>query len=170
MGTVPGDSSFSEALKSRPAYVEHGLYSGQLRRYLDRFGRDQILVEIYEDIAREPHAFMRRVYGFLGIDPEFRASSTLQTVNVGSGAARFRLLDRLMRGAAAQLRGAGLGHVAWRLGRSPLVGALVSMNKCPERQIPLTLEEKGQLEEIFAEDVGTLGEILGRDLAGEWLG
>ncbi|MCG6928181.1 MAG: sulfotransferase domain-containing protein [Acidobacteria bacterium] len=170
MGTVSAATPFAEALRNRPGYVEHGLYSEQLRRYLDRFDRDQILVEIYDDIAREPHAFMRRIYGFLGVDPEFRAPSTLQAVNVGSGAARLRSLDRLMRGAAARLRTAGLGDVVWRLGRSPLVGALVGMNTRQERPIALTAADEARLAGAFAADVGALGNLLGRDLAGEWLG
>lgn len=168
-GAVSADKSFSEALKDKPAYVEHGLYSGQLQRYVERFSRDQILIQIYEDIAREPHGFMRQVYAFLGIDPEFRASSTEQTVNVGSGAARFRSLDNLMRGAAAKLRAGGFGRLAWRLARSPVVNSLVRMNRRPERQRALTAKEKAQLEEVFAEDVGALGKLLDRDLATEWL-
>lgn len=169
MGTVSPEESFSDALKERPGYIEHGLYFEQLRRYLERFGREQLHIDVYEDIARDPQAFMRRIYAFLGVDPEFTAPSALQSVNPGSGAPRLLSLDRLVRRTAAFLRNAGLSHVVWRLGRSPLVEALVRVNRQPERAVALDPSEVEQLEATFAKDIGLLSDLLRRDLNGVWL-
>ena len=46
-----------------------GDYLGQLRRWLEVFPREQILVGFYESIAAEPADLLRRVFGFLGVDP-----------------------------------------------------------------------------------------------------
>ena len=45
-----------------------GDYLGQLRRWLEVFPREQILVGFYESIAAEPAELLRRVFGFLGVD------------------------------------------------------------------------------------------------------
>ena len=46
-----------------------GDYLGQLRRWLAVFPREQIFVGFYESIADRPADLLRRVFGFLGVDP-----------------------------------------------------------------------------------------------------
>jgi hypothetical protein len=51
-------------------YVEPGRYSGQVKRYLEVFEKDQVLVIMYEDLKRNPVELLRRVADFLGVDRE----------------------------------------------------------------------------------------------------
>jgi hypothetical protein len=53
-------------------YLAVGRYAGQLERYIDRFGAANVLVLLYEDLAREPAATLARCFAFLGVDPAFR--------------------------------------------------------------------------------------------------
>lgn len=50
--------------------LSRALYSGQLRRLLQQFDRDRVLVLQYERCVREPGPELRRTYEFLGVDPE----------------------------------------------------------------------------------------------------
>jgi len=46
-----------------------GMYSRQLRPFLEQFGAERILVLFYEDLARAPETEVRRVFAFLGVTP-----------------------------------------------------------------------------------------------------
>ncbi len=48
-----------------------GQYADQVRRYLEVFGRDHVLVVMFEDLKRNPAELLCRVADFLGVDREF---------------------------------------------------------------------------------------------------
>ena len=50
--------------------IEKGFYYRELRRYLDLFDSDQILLFLFEeDILQAPQRTLRRLYDFIGADP-----------------------------------------------------------------------------------------------------
>lgn len=49
-------------------YRERGRYAKQLKRYLDLFNEQQLLILLYDDLVVDTAAVMRRVCQFLGID------------------------------------------------------------------------------------------------------
>jgi hypothetical protein len=49
-------------------YLGWGRYSGQLARYLERFGRDRVLVHLYDDLCRDADGLVRATFRFLGVD------------------------------------------------------------------------------------------------------
>jgi hypothetical protein len=50
-------------------YVTGGEYGRVLASYLERFDREQILVELTSDLEREPREVVRRVCDFVGVPP-----------------------------------------------------------------------------------------------------
>jgi hypothetical protein len=51
--------------------IEKGFYERELRRYLDLFDRDQLLIFLFEDdILQSPRETLRRLYEFVGVDAE----------------------------------------------------------------------------------------------------
>lgn len=62
-------------------YFSRGFYMTYIDRYLELFDREQILVEVFEDLVREPVAFYERVFRFLGVDPSFRCPQMTQNFN-----------------------------------------------------------------------------------------
>ena len=52
-----------------------GDYLGQLRRWLSVFPREQIYVDFYESVSRDPHTLLRNVFAFLGVDQEVDLSA-----------------------------------------------------------------------------------------------
>lgn len=57
-----------EGLPDRePALIRRGLYAAQVKRYLDLFGPDQVLVVFSKDLAANPDAVVNRVFDFLGL-------------------------------------------------------------------------------------------------------
>ncbi len=49
-------------------YVELGLYSEQVGRYLDVFGKNRVRVYLYDDLATNTSGVVRQVCDFIGID------------------------------------------------------------------------------------------------------
>lgn len=52
-------------------YVELGLYCGQVSRYLERFGRENVIVLFFEEVFADPGSIslaLGRVLNFLGVD------------------------------------------------------------------------------------------------------
>lgn len=52
-------------------YFNSGLYSRQIKRYLDSFPRNQVLILLYDDLQKNGVTFMQSVYAFLGVSSNF---------------------------------------------------------------------------------------------------
>lgn len=63
--------SFEEAIEKDYQYIERGFYFKQISRYLEFFPRDRILILIYEDIQKDPLAFLKNIFAFLEVDSDF---------------------------------------------------------------------------------------------------
>jgi hypothetical protein len=79
------------------SYKARGRYAEQLRRYLERFPRQQLLVLQSELLFTEPEQVLDRVHRFLGVDPGFETPD-LRRWNVGAlhkdvGLDTYRSLD-----------------------------------------------------------------------------
>ena len=49
-------------------YLEWSRYSAQLRPFFDLFGRERVLVHLYDDLCRDADAVVRSTFRFLGVD------------------------------------------------------------------------------------------------------
>lgn len=77
----------------RPDIFSNGYYATQIGVMRRLFPAGQLLVIAYDDLAKSPAAVTRRLYEFVGADPDFVPSSLHRRVN-GNARARSRLLAR----------------------------------------------------------------------------
>jgi hypothetical protein len=61
-------------------YIELGLYADQVKRYLDLFGPENVLVVLFEDLKGDADTVMKEVARFLGIDPDLFPQAAFDTV------------------------------------------------------------------------------------------
>jgi hypothetical protein len=133
-----------------------GFYNRHLRRYFDRFPRNDIKVILFDDLVTRPGDIVRELFEFLGVDPTFVPDTG--TAHNPSRMARSPALNRfLVRTIAALkplvprgLRDRGLGTRA----RS------FQFRKAPA--IPADLRKR--LLDDYREDILAAGELIGRDL------
>lgn len=52
-------------------YIEQGLYAAQVRRYQETFGRDCVLVLLFDDLKENPRDLFRRLAAHIGVDPGY---------------------------------------------------------------------------------------------------
>jgi len=84
-------------LKNHHKYIEAGFYYTLLKKYLELFPRENILILIYEDIRKSPIGFIQNIYSFLGVDSNFVPPSVNKKVSVltGKQAKAFYCLDKV---------------------------------------------------------------------------
>jgi hypothetical protein len=76
--------SFDEFVKANKDYcIDRGKYYRQLQPYIAIFGRENLLIKIYEDIQTDPFKFIKDIYSFLGANPDFISSQTGNKFNLG---------------------------------------------------------------------------------------
>ncbi|MBN2043587.1 MAG: sulfotransferase [Anaerolineales bacterium] len=65
----------------RLGYFSRGTYIQYIRRYLDLFARENLLVLVFEDLILSPELFYRQVFEFLGVDPDFYSPEMTEKFN-----------------------------------------------------------------------------------------
>lgn len=61
--------SFRDAIANDPELIESNRYLFHLNGWIDSFGRDRVLVLIYEQLVRDPRRYMEKICRFVGIAP-----------------------------------------------------------------------------------------------------
>ena len=134
-------------------FLEFGLYTEQLRRYLERFGRN-VWVGFHEDFESRPVKTLQDIFRFLGVDPAF--SPDTQRRYLEAQVPRFAAVGWLKR--------SGLWQVAARLTPSalrPLVRRTLTRRPATTHMDP---EDRQFLLDFYRDDVRNLATLLGRSL------
>jgi hypothetical protein len=164
-GHLLGDLSFEAGLANNPMYVEQGLYATHLRRWLEHFPREQLLVVLMDDVEQRPEEVCRTVYRFLGVDDGFVPAGLRERYN-RSYASRARWLAVAKDRVYAATRAPGL---RWAWGAAAGLGlrrAYRSLNEVPSEVVipPPRPDTLAQLRRRFDPELRELEPLLGRSL------
>jgi hypothetical protein len=147
--------SFEERLQVPSDVTKAGFYYDHLMRYYGLFPKDKILVLLFDDLKKDPGAFLRGILSFLGVDPDWVSPLVHYRINVASSyrdLARSKSVWHLCR----VLRRAKAHKLASRLER---------MNRT---ELPaMNQETKEWLVELYRDKNEMLQELISRDLS-EW--
>ena len=137
-------------------------YSKQVERYLTQFGREQVLVLLYEDLASDPSSVYRQALGFLGLSDAHQPAFAVVNSNKVVWSPTVR---SVLRSTSPRLRRAGRMVVPHPRARAALRRRLQSLNTrhAPRRRLDET--PRRQLLTEFAEDIHALEDLLHRDLS-----
>lgn len=143
-------------------YRRVGMYSGQVRHYLDLFGRERVKVVVFEEFAVDPGGTYRDVCRFLAIDDSFEPDFSQREKS--AYLPKILPLDRLLNppGIKGAIRKRKVLRFVPGGFRDSLVNDLVRWN----RQAVASLREfdAAELRKFFAEDIKDTEECLGRQL------
>lgn len=155
--------TFEEGMRNNPAYLEQGRYYTHLKRWVDTFGPEQVLVLIAEEVFTDPVRSAARLYEFVGVNANFVSAVASERRNV-SDAARSPGLRRALRSGGDLMRRVGLEEQLVRLKSASPVAGLLKANSVDLRDqvAPMRDSTKHQLTEFFAPEVLALAELLGR--------
>jgi hypothetical protein len=167
-GEIEKTATFDEYSRGEKSVWDQGLYAQQLSRYYEHFPKDQILVLIYEDIQKDPVAFMRRIHEFLGISPDFVSSMVHTEVNVGRTPTVVGI-DRVLHYVSEFLRKHGLDRLVHAVKKSGIPGMIRNINTSEGKKKPEKKDfDAGAGKAYVREDVRALSRMLNRDLEAEW--
>ena len=135
--------------------LEVGLYYEQVRRYLDRFPRENIRIHWFEEAWRHPENFLAQLFEFVGVDSAFRPDMSRRSLErrsprfpaLNHAVKRFEVSQRL-RGLAPSWLRAGL----FRRGS----------------ELKMDASDRQFLVDYYRRDIEKVAGLLGRDL-GAWL-
>lgn len=167
-GVVPASTGFSEALRLHPEYVEGGRYAHYLRKYLDLFPREQLLVSSFDEARRNPLEAVQEIYGFLGVDHTFRPAMIDRPVGAGR-VPKVQWFERwLIDTGAAFRRQRMLRPIWWRVKRLGIGDRLRAMNTTPgaENADGLDPAQRSALMEQFEPEIAALEELLQTEFPG----
>ena len=60
--------SFDEVLKSRPGLGSGNQYASHLKTWFDLFGRENVLITMYDELRAQPQSYLDRVTDFMGVE------------------------------------------------------------------------------------------------------
>lgn len=150
--------SFEAACERDPELLEKGRYHKYLSNVYRHFSRDRVKIMIYDDIGRDPGAFLDELFEFIGVMKGFRPPLM---------ATRFNsiIYPRLQR----SLTRVGLGFAIPAVKATPLGGWLRRRHFEKQREArDAGNVDRAPLAEFYRDDVLALGDLLERDFD-EWL-
>lgn len=143
-------------------YTGFGLYYEQVKAYIDAFGKDKVLVLLYDDICQDPVAVCQSIFSFIGVDGNFSPDVEVQHNSV-SGEPRFNWLIR-----AVKSRNSFKRRLVSLLPQPVLNFILVAIIKPTLKKAGLKQATREKLVQTYSKDIKQLETLIGRDL-GAWL-
>lgn len=166
-GEVRKGTDFLDALKEHSEYVDQGVYPGQIKRCLDCFPRESLLIVIYEDIKKDPLTFMRHIYRFLEVDTGFVSPMLHERVNP-SYVPRNQKWEKSLNRIASSLRRRGGGRLTKVLKKTGIPKVVRAASRESALELPeLTPDQRKSLFLGFEESIENLEKLIGRKLP-EW--
>lgn len=142
-------------------YTGFGRYYEQVKAYMDAFGRDRVLIVLYDDIQNDPVAVCRSIFGFIGVDSGF-APKTGVRHNSNTGEARIKWPLKLLtsRNPAKRMLAALIPRGLRKL-------ILFVAGKLLLKRSELSADIRQQLAVTYSEEIDKLEVLIGRDLS-QW--
>ena len=139
--------------------LEVGLYSEQVKRYLDRFPGNKVRIYWYEEAWKQPDQFLQDIFRFLDVDFNFPVDTR-----------RKRLQRRAPRFASVNyaLKQFGITHHLREFAPSWLRSTVRTVFFGNSRNLKMSSEDRRYLINYYREDILKLASLLNRDLSG-WL-
>jgi hypothetical protein len=157
------DQLFETGLKSNPMYLFQSRYGTHLERWLEVFPKDRVLILVQEEIPLDPVAQARRLYSFLGIDPEHMSAFVDRRSHESVGA-RHPGLFKAWRTVGDFARRRGLGAMVEAIKTLPPVAATMAANRRDLRAEvpPMRAETEQELQRELAPELLKLAALVGR--------
>jgi hypothetical protein len=150
---IPRSAHPAHALRYRAMVA----FPEQVARYLRAFGRERVLILLYDDIVGDAPGVFRTTLEFLGIDPEFR--TTLERINEARRL-RFRTARRIQKNLPKAMLN-WMPRPLWS-SVSAMYCGLVYADAKPS---PMRPALRARLLEEFRPEIDRLSGIIERDMS-----
>jgi LPS sulfotransferase NodH len=154
---------FEEALVKHKLFVESNRYAHHVKEWFRIFGRDNVLVCLYDDLESDPQAYFNAICDFTGVArvalTESPAAS--ERANAITHAPRSHRMTQNVRHLTSRL-------TAWRAHRTldliARLGIFRFWTSGGKPYLPLAQDVDARLRKNFLPEVEALEDLIGRDL------
>jgi len=159
---VPYSMSAKDVVSQFPHAVVNSRYAEHLERFFDQFPRDRILIMIYEDIEKDPRAFIQRIYEFLDVDTQFvpKAITTRYNTSVARGSRLYWCINNLYLKLKTNYLGGKIISLARSIG---LHGGHIEtfVQNVSASNYMYTQQDKAYISSVLSDEVTRTERILG---------
>jgi hypothetical protein len=165
------NNEIKKGASSSHLYIGYGLYSEQVKRYYEIFGKEQVKILIFEEFVRSTKDMVRSVLEFLGINDSTELPGNIQEAYDTYSAPRFRYVPYVInfmahlrnktRGSKENVTNFGKLYSGSALSKRAILRKILSKGSTKPR---VPEEARLFLEDIYHDDVLSLQHILGRPL------
>jgi hypothetical protein len=153
--------SFEQTLSVWPSMAKGNRYAAHLKGWFDLFGRENVLVTMYDEMRSDPQRYVDRVTAFVGID-RIATVERVGDANAYRRAPRNRRLARKAWQLKYWLKGRQAYGVINMLERTGVWDFCAGRGEIYQ---PLTLEQDARLRQRYLPEVEALENMLGIDLS-----
>lgn len=158
---------FEDALDRFPRLVDRGRYSTHLRRYLDLFDREQLCIQLFDDLKADAQAYADTVYDFLDVTRQQLAPADIRP-RMQAGTPRNAAIAGTAKRASRLVIRLGLRKVRSRVKRSSAVRNALYRPYGQADRPTLSAETAAELRARFAPEVDALDELLRVTVSDQW--
>lgn len=154
-----------ETIKRHPDIIENGRYGKYLEHYLNLFSRNQFLILFYEDIEKNPHNFIKKIYHFLEVDENFipKGVDKKYHTSIVRFSPSYKKFEELYFALKKNVMGRLMMKTAKFFGLdSYLVNDFI--NKFNRLKFSLSREDRKYLSSLYKEDIQKLEGLINKDL------
>lgn len=158
------NSGFEAGLENNPMYVDQGRYGTHLKRWLEYFPPEQILVLLQEEVKLDPDGQAKRVYEFLGVDSGHTSEFSAQKANE-SYLPKSKQQEKLFSQISGIMNKMGLEPLVEMIRSSKLFQWVKAGNRQDIRQLvaPMSETTRAKLTAEFEPEVLELARLLHRE-------
>jgi len=139
-------------------YLGAGMYSSQIKRYMDIFPRKNILILYFYDLKKNPEKVMGKIFRFLGVK-QIKIKDIDKKYNEG-GMWRWRFIGRMLRFGLLKNPMIMLWSTLMPEKGKIIILSFITSKK--ENLPKMTDEERGYLEKVYNKEVPRLNKLLGK--------
>lgn len=155
---IPAETAYVDGLR----YCDVFRYSSQVRRYFDVFGRDRVLVLLFDNFQQDTAGVYRSALRFLGVEEGFHPDFAI--VNPGKQV-RSRALYNFLAHPPRPLRSIASALANSRLAREAARQFLLFFNTTTQNRPPMDSDLRRSLVAEYETEIDQLSDLLQRDLS-----
>ncbi len=158
------DMTFEEAIQKERIYIEMGLYTRQLKRYLEHFTKDRILILLSDDMKMQPESELKKVLSFLNVSTDIDSDVLKGNANAPARVKSRRIKTFLYSGSRA-LIDLKLSYVLHIMRKTGMHRLFTELNAAPIHYPEMKAQTREYLYNVFRDDIEELEVLLSCDLS-----
>lgn len=162
---IPKSISFREAIEQNPDLLERGCYASFLKKYMEFFPKEQIMILFYDDLLADPASYLHNLFSFLSVDPDFRPS-ILDKPSGSAAMIRSSMISKILfRGRDLTkyvLNAAHMNSVVNAVRSTGIWRWTVALNAKDQAQ---NEQDRAMVRDYYKNEIKELEKITGRELS-----